>query len=234
MASIASTNGEMLARLSRGETVGEGAWLIADRQTAGRGRLGRNWQDGAGNFMGSTVVALRGSDPVPHTLALVAGVAVHSAVAGLAPDAMLKWPNDLLVGGAKLAGLLLERQGDCIVIGVGVNLASAPELPDRATVSLAELGVAVERDAFAADLASRLAAELAIWRSAGLTETLARWTARGPRIGARIAANPHGDERLTGTYRGLDPEGGLLMRLDTGAIRAIHAGEVELVRPEED
>src|SRR3546814_8652297 len=130
IAQTGSTNADLLARLASGEHVGEGHWLVADRQTAGRGRLGRAWGDGLGNFMGSTVVHLTAGDPSPAGLSLVAGVALAKAVATLAPnvEARLKWPNDLLIDGVKCTGILLERAGDSIVIGMGVNLVSAPEL----------------------------------------------------------------------------------------------------------
>lgn len=234
---IGSTNAELLARIARGEILREGGWLVADRQDAGRGRLGRVWQDGAGNFMGSTAVALRAGDPPAHSLALVAGIALYEALAALLPDdrrPMLKWPNDVLLDGAKLAGILLERQGDSVVIGVGVNLASAPDLPDRPATSLAAQDLFVPRDPFARALAARMSGELAAWRALGLAETVARWIARGPRMGTRVATSPAGEERLSGEYRGLDAEGALLMRLDNGAIRAIHAGEVEILRDRGD
>ncbi|HNJ48148.1 MAG TPA: biotin--[acetyl-CoA-carboxylase] ligase, partial [Novosphingobium sp.] len=93
-----STNADLAARLSAGEAVPEGEWLVADRQSAGRGRQGRTWFDGMGNFMGSTVVRPGPGDPPISTLALVAGLAVHETVAPLIPPpqrAMLKWPNDV-------------------------------------------------------------------------------------------------------------------------------------------
>lgn len=230
---IGSTNAELLSRLARGEQLREGDWLIAERQLAGRGRLGRVWQDGVGNFMGSTCVAIRAGDPPPHTLALVTGLAVHEVVAGLtgaSADLALKWPNDLLAKGAKLAGILLERQCDHVVIGIGVNLASAPDLPDRPSIALSSLGYDVPRASFLRALAASLDAEIALWRSAGLGQTVARWVARGPAPGAKIAVNPASEDRLTGEYRGLDQEGALLLRLAGGTVRAIHAGEVELLR----
>lgn len=230
---IGSTNAELLSRLAQGEQLRESDWLIAERQEAGRGRLGRVWQDGAGNFMGSTCVAIRAGDPPPHTLALVTGVAVHEAVAGLTgagADLALKWPNDLLAKGAKLAGILLERQRDHVVIGLGVNLASAPDLPDRPSIALSALGHDVPRADLERALAASLDAEIALWRSAGLAQTVARWVARGPAPGTKIAVNPASEDRLTGDYRGLDPDGALLLRLAGGSVRAIHAGEVELLR----
>ncbi len=233
IAQIGSTNAELIARLSRGEALCEGDWLIADRQDAGRGRLGRAWQDGAGNFMGSTSVLVGTGDPPAHTLALMAGIAVHQAVASHLPDSaklMLKWPNDLLLDGAKLAGILLERRGDHVIVGVGVNLVSAPKLTDRVAVALADLGLSVSRDPFADDLARRFDAELVLWRTAGLHATVSRWTQRGPVPGTSLVVNPATEDRILGEYRGLDADGALLLRLADGSLRAIHAGEVEILR----
>jgi BirA family biotin operon repressor/biotin-[acetyl-CoA-carboxylase] ligase len=127
-----STNADLLARLAAGEPLGDGFWLVARRQNAGRGRLGRVWNDGAGNFMGSGVVRLSPGEPHAGSLALVAGLAVHEAVAPYVPAphrAMLKWPNDLLVDGAKLAGILLERVGDAVVVGMASIWRRRPACP---------------------------------------------------------------------------------------------------------
>ncbi len=226
-----STNADLLAALHAGERVGEGDWLIADRQSAGRGRQGRDWFDGAGNFMGSTVVRLSPRDPSPATLALVSGVAVHEAVMPLLADASkltLKWPNDLLFAGAKLAGILLERQGDAIVVGIGVNLAAAPELPDRATIALAELGPAPSRDFFAQSLAAHFAAELDRWRTYGLDPLIRRWEAAAHGHGTGLTVSPPGEAAIAGSFAGLSPEGSLRLRLDNGSERVIHAGDVML------
>lgn len=116
----------MLALAAAGAA--EGLWLRADYQTGGRGRQGRVWQSPPGNFYGSTLVRLRGGDPAAATLALVAAVALEEAVRIYAPgaDVAIKWPNDLLLGEAKLAGILLERADDAVVVGIGVNLAHHP------------------------------------------------------------------------------------------------------------
>ncbi|WP_066556269.1 biotin--[acetyl-CoA-carboxylase] ligase [Croceicoccus bisphenolivorans] len=232
---IGSTNGELVRRLASGEAVAEGAWLVADRQTDGRGRLGRVWSDGAGNFMGSTAVRLRSGDPLPQTLALVAGVALYEAISrfiGGAQGLLLKWPNDVLLDGGKLAGILLERAGDVVVIGVGANLSIAPDVPDRRTASLASRKARVDRDDFAEELAKRMATELATWRKAGLAEVISRWTIRGPHIGASIRVVGVTDTVSVGSFAGLDSEGALLMRMDDGTMRAVHAGEVLLLREE--
>ena len=223
-----STSADLVARLAGGDYVSEGIWLIADRQTAGRGRLGREWQDGAGNFMGSTVVHLRAGDPSPETLALVAGLALHDVLdSKLAASPVLKWPNDVLVGGAKLAGILLERVGGAVVVGIGVNLASAPQMADRETTSLADLGTMIERDAFAADLARQFATDLDRWRSFGLGPVVSRWTAAGHQTGTPLEADDQG-ERLLGTFAGLTDTGALQLRLADGSSRVIHAGEVRI------
>ena len=226
-----STNADLLAALLAGERVGEGEWLVADRQTAGRGRQGRDWFDGAGNFMGSTIVRLSPRDPSPATLALVAGVAVHEAVLPqlAQPSALaIKWPNDLLYAGAKLAGILLERQDEAIVVGIGVNLAAAPQLPDRKTIALAELGPAPARDFFARELAVRFASELERWRTYGLEPLVRRWEAAAHSAGTRLTVAPPGEPAITGAFAGLTPDGALSLRLDNGSQRVIHAGDVML------
>jgi BirA family biotin operon repressor/biotin-[acetyl-CoA-carboxylase] ligase len=206
-----------------------GDWLVAARQTAGRGRQGRTWFDGAGNFMGSTAVHRRYGDPPPPTLALLAGLALHEAVAGLLPaDArpVLKWPNDLMVGGAKLAGILLEAVGDSVIVGIGVNLAAAPELPDRRTIALSAFGAAPDRDAFGAALAVSFDRELARWRDFGVAPLVRRWLAAGHPPGTALLVGEPGEEALAGTFAGLTDEGALQLRLADGTTRIIHAGEV--------
>jgi BirA family biotin operon repressor/biotin-[acetyl-CoA-carboxylase] ligase len=227
----ASTNADLATRLARGERVPEGDWLVADRQTAGRGRQGRAWLDGAGNFMGSTVVQPRAGDPPLPSLALVAGLAAHAALSALVPPphrAELKWPNDVLVGRAKLAGVLLERAGDGVVIGIGANLAQAPEVPGRETVALSAYGPAPDRDLFAQSLAAAFAAELALWRSAGLAALIARWSAAAHPPGTPLLVGEPGEEALPGRFAGLDATGALILALDDGTKRTIQAGEVRL------
>nr|WP_246553645.1 biotin--[acetyl-CoA-carboxylase] ligase [Sphingopyxis soli] len=231
IAETGSTNADLLARLASGEQVGEGHWLVADRQTAGRGRLGRAWGDGHGNFMGSTVVHLTAGDPSPATLALVAGVALARAVAALAPGvtAILKWPNDLLIDGAKCAGILLERTGASVVMGIGVNLVSAPDLPDRATASLADKGARLDRDRFAEALAIAMADALWTWRQEGVGSIVNAWLPRGHPVGTPLHVSEQG---IDGLFDGLAPDGALRLRVAGGGTMLLHAGDVEL-RPVE-
>jgi BirA family biotin operon repressor/biotin-[acetyl-CoA-carboxylase] ligase len=226
-----STNGDLVARLAGGANVPENYWLVADRQTAGRGRQGRAWFDGTGNFMGSTVVHARIGDPALPSLALVAGLAAHSVLSGMVPAPRrpeLKWPNDVLVGGAKLSGILLESAGNGVVVGIGVNLASAPEVRGRQTVALGEFGPAPDRDAFAHGLAAVFAAELDLWRSAGLAALITRWTAAAHPIGTSLLVGEPGEEPLAGRFAGLDATGALILTLGDGTKRTIQAGEVRL------
>ncbi len=232
VAEIGSTNTALRARLAAGEALAEGNWLIADRQSAGRGRAGRVWTGGLGNFMGSTAVLVREGDPPAATLALVAGVAVHQSVSASAPglaDLRLKWPNDLLVGGAKLAGILLERQSDCVVVGIGVNLAEAPPLPERPTAALALLGYQTERDAFAERMAAVWADTLARWHRGEWPALREQWLARAHPEGTLLSAHDAALGQITGGFAGLDPDGAALLRLADGTMRAIHAGDVDLV-----
>ncbi len=230
VAQLASTSGTLLERLSAGQAVAEGTWIVADRQTSGRGRQGRAWFDGHGNYMGSTFVASHGGDPPLGTLALAVGLAVREAVIKHLPaghDVLLKWPNDLLVAGAKLSGILLEGAGGGVVVGVGVNLAVAPELPDRPTIALAQLGARIDRDAFAQDLAMAVGQEVERWRTFGLEPLIRRWVAAAHPIGTPLRAG-EGDAVTEGTFAGLASDGALQLRLADGSLRAIHAGEINL------
>jgi hypothetical protein len=134
-----STNDD-LASLAR-EGAPEGLWLRAERQTGGRGRQGREWHSPPGNLYASTLVRLAPGDPPAPTLALVAAVALHEVASAFAGEAgiEIKWPNDLLVAGAKLSGILLERLDDAVVVGFGVNLLDHPDETTRPATSFAML-----------------------------------------------------------------------------------------------
>ncbi|MGX7926112.1 biotin--[acetyl-CoA-carboxylase] ligase [Tsuneonella sp. HG094] len=231
VAETGSTNADLIAALRAGERVAEGDWLVAERQTAGRGRQGRAWFDGAGNFMGSIVVRRAPQDHPAPTLALLAGVALHEAVAPLLADPSrltLKWPNDLLLGRAKLAGILLEGEGDAVVIGIGVNLAAAPTVEGRETVALSEIGPAPDRDIFAGTLADAFDRELERWRTVGIAPLLRRWQAAAHPVGSALTVHEPGGATIAGQFAGLADDGTLLLRLEDGATRPIHAGDVML------
>ena len=224
-----STNADLIARLNALEHVAEGDWLVAKRQNSGRGRQGREWFDGQGNFMGSTVVTVSSQNPPAHTLALVTGLAVYETVNALLPDPQalsLKWPNDLLLGGAKLAGILLETSGDKVVVGIGVNLRVAPQLPDRQTTALAYVMPPPELDHFAHNLSQCFDAELERWRNFGLETLIRRWLACAYPVGTSISVHEPSGETLLGKFDGLDENGSLLLLDTDGTRRVIHAGDI--------
>ena len=194
---------------------------------AGKGRQGRAWVTEAGNFFGSTLVTLTKSDPPAQSLSLVAGLALIEAVDAAVPDQplLLKWPNDLLLGGSKLAGILLERQGGRVVIGFGVNLAAAPEIPGRMA---ADLNGRVSPEAFAPLLASAMARILSLWRSADPQDFARAWLARAHAVGTDLKIHGGDAAIISGRFDGIDPDGTLRLRLPDGSVRAIHAADVSL------
>jgi BirA family biotin operon repressor/biotin-[acetyl-CoA-carboxylase] ligase len=205
----------------------EGDWLVALIQDSGRGRQGRKWLGREGNFYGSTLVELRPSDAAAASLSLVAGLAAIEAVECVGSDLplMLKWPNDLLLSGKKLGGILLERSGDRVVVGFGVNLGSAPALPDRKTASL---DGRVSPNAFSLLLAPRFEKLLGLWRNSGPQLMAHAWLARAHPIGSRLEVHTSPAEKVSGTFVGLEPDGALRLQLPSGEIEIVRAGDVEL------
>ena len=263
VAETGSTNADMLGLAASGAA--DGLWLCAERQTAGRGRLGRDWVSPLGNLYASHLVRLRPGDSPAPTLALMAAVALADAVSdhlsspfrasgapslsrweregarpaqpgwkgegstGDQPHVVLKWPNDLLIDGAKLSGILLERSGDAVVIGIGVNLAHHPVLPDRPTTSLAAHGIVIAPDTFLEDLAETMRRWLAVWRGEGLASIIEAWLSRAHPIGTALTARLPDGGATDGTFDGLDDGGALILRLADGGRRVIHAADVFLV-----
>lgn len=226
-----STNSDLLARLAGGERVPEGYWLVAARQTAGKGRQGRRWLDAPGNFMGSTVVNLSERDPPPPTLSFVAALAVYETVLPYLPgsrELLLKWPNDVLLGGAKFCGLLLEREGPSAVVGIGINLASAPEVADRRARAVSEFAPSPGVETFAYRLAEQFDVELARWRQFGLEPILNRWRVAAHPLGTPLTVHEPSGALISGTFDGLEPDGALRLRLEDGTARVIHAGDVSI------
>ncbi len=185
--------------------------------------------DGRGNFMGSTIVRLKVGDPAPQSLALSSGLAVYEAVSATLNETdglMLKWPNDLLLNGAKLAGILLEMENDAVIVGIGVNLADAPVIEGRPTIAVANMAQSPGRDAFAALLAERFSDELDRWRNFGLQAMLSRWKSAAHPEGTKLTVQEPGSKPLHGQFAGLDPAGALRLRLADGSSRVIHAADV--------
>jgi BirA family transcriptional regulator, biotin operon repressor / biotin---[acetyl-CoA-carboxylase] ligase len=229
---LASTNAEALT-LARGGDRGP-LWVVARRQTAGRGRRGNAWASPSGNLYAT----LLQSDPAPPAfapqLSFVSVLALHDAVAACAPQLhealALKWPNDLLCGGAKLAGILIEgeRAADAlaVAIGMGVNCESHPARTPYPATDLRGEGAAVTTEALFEALTASMTRRLAQWRrGGGFSEIRADWIARAAGLGGDIRARLP-DKEIIGRGEGLDDDGRLLLRLPDGSLQAIAAGEV--------
>jgi BirA family biotin operon repressor/biotin-[acetyl-CoA-carboxylase] ligase len=224
-----STNDDLAASAREGAP--EGVWLRADRQSGGRGRQGREWHSPPGNLYASTLVRLRSGDPPAPTLALVAAVALHevaSAFAGGAPIE-IKWPNDLMVAGAKLSGILLERLEDAVIVGFGVNLAEHPDQTARPATSFAALGGAPDPALFLEALAESFARWLRLWREEGMAPVRLRWLAAAHPTGTALSTHTASGAWVEGLFDGLDESGALRLRLPDGSSRVIHAGDVFLI-----
>ncbi|MBA3512111.1 MAG: biotin--[acetyl-CoA-carboxylase] ligase [Sphingomonas sp.] len=210
----------------------EGDWLVALEQSGGKGRQGRAWVSPRGNFFGSTLVELQPGDPPAPSLSLAAGLALIEAVDVAAPNLsqtaglplMLKWPNDLLLGPDKLAGILLERSGERVVAGFGVNLAFAPRMPDRTAASLRG---AASPQAFAPLLAASFARLLALWRASEPAAVAQAWQMRAHPVGALLTVHIGADDRVSGRFDGIEPDGALRLRTDEG-VEIVRAGDVAL------
>ncbi len=231
LAEVDSTNAEA-ARIAL-ELAGP-EWILALRQTAGRGRRGRPWSDTRGNFAATLVLRPEGSPQEAALRSFVASLALYDAfvaVTGRAESFALKWPNDVLLNGGKVAGILLEspRPG-LLAIGIGVNLAQAPDpgaVEPRALrpVSLlSETGAAVTPEEFLTPLAVAYAAHEAQLRSYGFAPIRAAWLARAARLGAVITART-GKTETTGTFVDVDATGNLVLQTAKSRV-AIPAADV--------
>jgi BirA family transcriptional regulator, biotin operon repressor / biotin---[acetyl-CoA-carboxylase] ligase len=185
------------------------------------------WVSAPGNFYGSTLVRLGKDDPQAQTLSLAAGLALIEAVEIAAPGQalMLKWPNDLMLQESKLAGILLERSGDRIAVGFGVNLAKAPELADRQGASL---GGRMQPEAFAPLIAGSFARLLGLWRTSEPGMLAQAWLARAHPIGTSLTVHSSSDQMVSGRFDGVEPNGALRLRREDGSVEIVHAGDVEL------
>jgi BirA family biotin operon repressor/biotin-[acetyl-CoA-carboxylase] ligase len=208
-------------------------WILAGEQTAGRGRRARPWSSPPGNFHGT--LAMRVTEP-PATVALrsfAAALALRDALVtltGLPQAFALKWPNDVLLNGGKLAGILLESSGETLAIGIGVNLIAAPPpeaLEPGAVLPvslLEETGLRLAPEAFLDALAPAYAAREAAFRAKGFSALRPDWLANAARLGETITART-GTETRHGIFEGIDAEGNLILR-QSDATLAIPAAEV--------
>ncbi|MBV9116317.1 MAG: biotin--[acetyl-CoA-carboxylase] ligase [Acetobacteraceae bacterium] len=222
--SLGSTNDEA-RRLAEGGAA-HGTVVAAREQTAGRGRAGRSWASPPENLYLSVLLRLDRTPGRLAELSFVAALAVADMVDAFLPTgvrATLKWPNDVLVGGAKISGILLEQADGATIIGMGVNVVHAPAgTPYPATSLAREAGEAsaVSVEACRTALLAALAKRLDAWLGAGFVPVRAAWLARAHPLGTPLRAG-----QTDGAFAGLDADGALLLDTSDGRCRVV-AGEV--------
>jgi BirA family biotin operon repressor/biotin-[acetyl-CoA-carboxylase] ligase len=226
---VGSTNAEALRCARAGER--GPLWLTARAQTAGRGRRGRAWVSEPGNLYATLLL----TDPAPPAraaqLSFVAGLAVHDAIShfapALAPRLTLKWPNDVLCGGRKAAGILIEAEGSTpfvVAVGIGVNCRHHPEGTEYPATDLAAAGADVSAEQLFTALSDTMLTRLREWE-AGFPLIRTEWLQRAAGLGGDLRVRL-GSRELSGRFEALDDSGRLMLRRPDGTLETIAAGEV--------
>jgi BirA family transcriptional regulator, biotin operon repressor / biotin---[acetyl-CoA-carboxylase] ligase len=237
---VGSTNTEAFRRAEAGER--GPLWIVARRQTQGRGRSGRSWGSEPGNLYASLLETIACPPSAVHQISLLAGVAVIDAMRAAArgvriPGLRLKWPNDVLIGQAKCAGILPEcvsgADGKAVtaVVGIGINLAWHPADIGKPATHLAAHGVDVGPDAMLQALAPAMQGWIHVWQGgAGFAHVRAAWLERAGPVGEAATVDT-GTEHIAGTFLDLDADGALLLRDAHGLQRKVTYGDVTLAEP---
>jgi len=229
---IDSTSAEARRRAAEGQA--GPVWITATRQTAGHGRRGRAWETGSGNLAATLLFTTGKPAGEAAQVSFVAALAVADLALAYLPSALvsLKWPNDLLVAGRKAAGILVESgkrdAGDLwVAVGIGVNLATPPVAAERpATAFAAHLQPPPPPPLEALDvLRAAFDRWLALWNASGFAPIAQAWTARAHGVGEPCQARLP-NETVSGVAEGLESDGALRLRLPTGEVRRITAGDV--------
>jgi BirA family transcriptional regulator, biotin operon repressor / biotin---[acetyl-CoA-carboxylase] ligase len=229
---IDSTNAEALRLMRQGEH--GPLWVTAERQSAGRGRRGRKWISVPGNLHASLLLEDPGPVVLWPQLAFVAALALHDAVVEVAPEIrpmlQLKWPNDLLLSGAKFAGILIEGEGreeeGAVAIGIGVNCTAHPAGTAYPATDLVAGGASVAAAALFAALSVKMPGRLAQWnRGNGFATIRADWLARAAGLGENIRVGL-ADREIAGRFEGLDEAGCLVLVAPDGGKAVVAAGDV--------
>ena len=230
-----STNADARRRADAGET--GPLWIVARRQTEGRGRRGRQWESQDGNLFSTLLRLTRKSPAEAAQVTFVAALAIADLLDAYAPPSLvtIKWPNDVMLAGQKASGVLVESGahesgGLWLAVGIGVNLAHAPEGTERPATALVhhlrgDVTAPPTVEAAAATLAGAFNVWMTRWETLGFEPILDAWRARtvgldGPAV-ARL-----GRETVEGIAEGVAPDGALKLRLADGSLRMISAGDV--------
>ena len=232
LAEVDSTNEEARRMAAAHETVP--TWILADSQTAGRGRRGRAWQSPLGNLMTTLYLPISFDAVKAGQLAFVAGLALErtvSALIGERAQASLKWPNDVLVDGKKASGILLEsamrdNKIDWLAIGLGLNLAHHPDDTPYPATSLAAYMDTPANNLAALEILARAFDEVfRQWRNAGFGPVLRAWRAVAHGLGGPIVATLE-NEQFEGIFKDIDEKGALILQTAAGDTMTIDAGDV--------
>ena len=237
VAETGSTNTDAMARAIAG--TGLPFWLVADRQTTGRGRSGRTWVSAPGNLHASLALSLACGPATASQLSLVTGVAVIDAIAtlertGAVHPAQLKWPNDILIGSAKCGGILIETASDqsnyglIAVIGIGLNVVASPDISCREVTYLGAHGFDATPKSMLAALTTAMDRALDVWNEGeGFAGLRQRWLDCATPVGTKMTINT-GRAITEGQFSGLDRDGALLLRDTGGRIQRFTFGDVTL------
>jgi BirA family transcriptional regulator, biotin operon repressor / biotin---[acetyl-CoA-carboxylase] ligase len=238
---IGSTNAEAMVRARDGER--GPMWFVTSEQTAGRGRRHRAWIAPRGNLASSILEVIDVSPAVAATLGFAAGLALEAALRRVSIEASLraagsddmkftlKWPNDVLAGRRKLAGILLEAETVAdgrlaVVVGIGTNVVAAPEGTPTPATSLAALGVQIGAEELFAELSDAWAKFRGIWdQGRGFNEIRRLWLERAAGLGQPVAVHT-GGSTVEGTFDTIDESGCLIIRTSEGRLMPISAGDV--------
>ena len=237
---IGSTNAEAIARARDGER--GPIWFVTTEQTAGRGRRHRPWIAPRGNLAASILEVIETAPAVAATLGFAAGLALEDALRRLSVEAALrapgsddlkfslKWPNDVLAGGQKLAGILLEAEAVddrlAIVVGIGTNVVAAPTGTPTPATSLRALGVDVDAETLFAALSDGWAEFRGIWDNGrGFAEIRRLWLERATGLGQAVAIKT-GGTAIEGTFDTIDAQGCMIVRTSGGRLVPVTAGDV--------
>ena len=227
--SIGSTNAEGLARARAGER--GPLWLVTDLQTAGRGRRNRAWISPRGNLAASVLQTVDVAPPLAATLGFAAGVATATALRSFLVDADLKWPNDVLLRGAKLCGIGLEAESAgegrmAVIAGIGVNVVAAPQGVPFAAIALNEAGFALSAPQLFARLSDAWVEAFGIWdRGRGMPELRRRWLALAVGVGGPVTVHV-GGRAVSGAFETIDDNGYLIVATADGKRVPIASGDV--------
>lgn len=209
-------------------------WIWSDEQTGGRGRLGRAWVSEPGNLYATFLFAVATGPEVAAQVSFVAALAVHDTVMVVRPSLRprIKWPNDVLIDGAKVCGILAEVAGTApvrIAIGCGINIAHAPP---GTPYPVTALGVGLAVESVLKELDASLSNRLKIWdEGRGFGAIREAWEARALGLGGGVTAQA-GSAVVHGHFTGLASDGALRVTLDDGSEKAIHSGEVSFAELE--